>query len=102
EDDLLGERSAAPTAFLGPADARPTLLTEHALPRDPPFEELVLIPRTAAPHELGEFAVQSLVEKRPHFLTESLFLGRKTKIHSEAHLLCDHCAVEGRVAEERL
>ena len=103
EDDLLGERRAAPAVFLGPADARPARLTEHALPRHTTLEEA----RARRPGHRARRARRTLRAaarrgKIRTFWRNASSSGEKRRSMSEAHLARNHGAVERRVAEQSL
>ncbi|KTE30256.1 hypothetical protein ATE75_04335 [Sphingopyxis sp. H080] len=79
EDDLLGERGIAAAIGLGPADAAPARFAQPALPVAAAFGHFG---QAGEPAHVGEGAFQFGLEPRGCLSAESLFLGRKSKLHA--------------------
>src|SRR5205807_804234 len=82
EHDLLGERCTSAAVLLRPADARPSVGRQVALPRQADVETLVLLAAGAAqPPRLGEVACEVVVEPVAHLAPEGFVLVGEPEIH---------------------
>src|SRR3546814_2538663 len=80
-DDLAVQRQAPPALLLRPADARPAVGAEVALPGQSLVEEPVVVARAAPPADLCEVAAQALLEEGADLVAEGLVLDVEPQVH---------------------